>query len=378
MADRDTLLSTLTISDAERSQTGGASVLKILAGIGAVILLGGVVYFTPLSDVFFGTEEAEAAKGAANTTAASVPAVKVLKSDTAPSASSASTASTQASPITATESANPSGGTRAGGAATSDEDILNAAGYVTARRIATVSAELTGLITDVLIEEGMSVKAGQPLAYLDYDIAQAEYKLASARVRAAKAATAAILAEFDEAQRDLERAKSLKAGDYATEARVTAAESRVLVLKARIDGSRADEDIATYDADRLRSRFADHTIRAPFDGVVVVKAAQPGEIVSPVSAGGGFTRTGICTIVDMNSLEIEVDVNEAFIARVFEGQKITANLDAYPDLDIPARVAAIIPTADRAKATVRVRIEILDRDSRILPDMGVKVAFLKS
>ena len=119
-------------------------------------------------------------------------------------------------------------------------------------------------------------------------------------------------------------------------------------------------------------------LRAPFAGVVVTKNAQPGEMISPISAGGGFTRTGICTIVDMTSLEIEVDVNEAYIQRVKAGQDVNAVLDAYPDWQIPAEVIAIVPTADRQKATVRVRIGFRERDSRVLRDMGVKVAFLGS
>jgi len=123
--------------------------------------------------------------------------------------------------------------------------------------------------------------------------------------------------------------------------------------------------------------MADMVIRAPFSGVALSKDAQPGEMVSPVSAGGGFTRTGISTIVDMRSLEIEVDVNESYINRVTARQPVTAVLDAYPDFEIPAKVIAVVPTADRQKATVLVRIGFNQLDPRILPDMGVKVTFLR-
>ncbi|RMB13029.1 efflux RND transporter periplasmic adaptor subunit [Eilatimonas milleporae] len=259
-----------------------------------------------------------------------------------------------------------------------DNRILNASGYITARRIATVSAEITGLIKSVLIEEGMGVSQGQVLARLDDAIARADYNLANARVVQARTEVDRIVANLSEAERDLARATELRKNDFATEARVTQAQADLAALKAQLANAEASVDVARYEADRLKERLDDHTIRAPFDGVVTVKAAQPGEIVSPVSAGGGFTRTGICTIVDMTSLEIEVDVNEAFIGRVFEGQTVLANLDAYPSWDVPAEVIAIIPTANRDKATVRVRIAIGVRDDRILPDMGVKVAFLRA
>ena len=137
-------------------------------------------------------------------------------------------------------------------------------------------------------------------------------------------------------------------------------------------------EVARLEVARQKEIVDDHTVKAPFSGIVTIKNAQPGEIVAPGSAGGGFTRTGICTIVDMTSLEIEADVNEAFIGRIFNDQQVRANLDAYPDWDIPASVIAIIPTANRDKATVRVRIRLDVADSRILPDMGVKIAFYGS
>lgn len=258
------------------------------------------------------------------------------------------------------------------------EKILNASGYITARRMATVSAEIMGLITDVRVEEGMTVERGQILATLDDAVANANLQFAKAQVRASEARIGSIKANLAEAERVLDRARQLNEADFSSEASVTRAQADVESLRANLQSAQADVDVARSEQQRQQERYDDHTIKAPFGGVVTVKNAQPGEIVAPSSAGGGFTRTGICTIVDMGSLEIEVDVNEAFIGRVFEGQRVEANLDAYPDWNIPASVIAIIPTADRAKATVRVRISIDVKDSRILPDMGVKVAFMKA
>lgn len=257
------------------------------------------------------------------------------------------------------------------------ERILNASGYITARRMATVSAEIMGLITEVTVEEGMYVQEGQVLAKLDAALARVNLNYAEAQLKVLSARAESIAANLSEAKRVLTRVSTLKNSDFSSESTITRAQADVDSLQASLAGAKADIEVANLEVQRQRERLDDHTIRAPFAGVVTVKNAQPGEIVAPTSAGGGFTRTGICTIVDMDSLEIEVDVNEAFIGRVTEGQKVEANLDAYPDWTIPASVIAIIPTADRAKATVRVRIGIDVKDPRILPDMGVKVAFLK-
>lgn len=258
-----------------------------------------------------------------------------------------------------------------------DERILNASGYITARRIATVSAEITGRIVEVNVEEGMEVAEGQVLARLDDAVARVNLQLARAQLNAQRAQINNIQASLDEALRVLKRANELNAKSLVSEAELTRAQAQVDALSAQIKSARANAEVSTFEVQRQQERVDDHTIRAPFAGIVTVKNAQTGEIISPGSAGGGFTRTGICTIVDMDSLEIEVDVNEAFIGRVFTGQPVQANLDAYPEWDIPAEVIAIIPTADRAKATVRVRIAILEKDARILPDMGVRVAFLR-
>lgn len=258
------------------------------------------------------------------------------------------------------------------------EEVLNASGYITARRIATVSAETMGLITSVEVEEGMQVKTGQILATLDDSLAKVNLQLAAARVVSLEASISSTETDLTEAQRVLERINTLGKESYISEAQQTRAQADTDKLSAALKASRADIETARLQVKQQQELLDNHTIRAPFSGVVTVKNAQPGEIVSPSSAGGGYTRTGICTIVDMGSLEIEVDVNEAYIGRVKAGQPVKANLDAYPGWDIPASVIAIIPTADRAKATVRVRIQIETVDERILPDMGVKVAFLKT
>jgi len=256
--------------------------------------------------------------------------------------------------------------------------ILNASGYITARRMATVSAKVLGLITMVNVEEGMSVKRGQILARLDSREATVNLNYALAQQVAAETRIGRIKANLAEAKRVLKRSKELNSSNYSSEAVLSRAQAVMESLESDLLTAKADVKVAGLEVKRQQERLNNYTIRAPFDGVVTVKNAQPGEIVAPSSAGGGFTRTGICTIVDMRSLEIEVDVNEAFIGRVFKGQKVEANLDAYPDWTIPASVIAVIPTANRAKATVRVRIRIDVRDPRILPDMGVKVAFLKN
>jgi RND family efflux transporter MFP subunit len=255
--------------------------------------------------------------------------------------------------------------------------ILNASGYITARRMATVSAEVMGLIASVEVEEGMQVSAGQVLARIDDALARVNLQFAQAQVKVLQSRVNSIKANLAEAERQQLRYAGLMDKNYSSRAQLTQSQASVQSLQADLASAHADIEVTRLEVDRQRERLADHTIRAPFSGVVTQKNAQPGEIVAPSSAGGGFTRTGICTIVDMDSLEIEVDVNEAFIGRVTAGQKVSANLDAYPQWDIPATVIAIIPTADRAKATVRVRIGIDEKDARILPDMGVKVAFLK-
>ncbi len=258
---------------------------------------------------------------------------------------------------------------------TAQSDLV-ASGYVVARRKATVAAEITGKVTDVFVEEGMVVTEGQELARLDTILPEADLASAKARVVSAEANVESGLADLKDAERILERTRNLQAKDYATQADLTKNQARADVLRAQWHKAQADLATAKVDVMRDNETLDKHHIKAPFAGVVVDKNAQPGEMISPLSAGGGFTRTGVCTIVDMDSLEIEVDVNEAFIHKVAAQQKVNAVLDAYPDWTIPASVIAIVPTANRDKATIKVRIALLQKDPRILPDMAVKVTFL--
>jgi RND family efflux transporter MFP subunit len=253
--------------------------------------------------------------------------------------------------------------------------LLNGSGYVVARREATVSSKVTGKVIEVLIEEGMRVEAGQVLARLDDTNVKASLQLAEAQLGAAKAALAEIRVRLDEAERELRRINDLAASRIDTQAALDHALADVNSQKARLESQQAAVTVAEKEAAIWQQQLEDTVIRAPFAGIVTVKNAQPGEMISPISAGGGFTRTGICTLVDMASLEIEVDVNESYINRVQTGQPVEATLDAYPDWKIPAKVIALIPTADRQKATVKVRVGFLELDPRMLPQMGVKVAF---
>jgi RND family efflux transporter MFP subunit len=255
--------------------------------------------------------------------------------------------------------------------------VLNATGYVTARRRATVSSKITGKVVEVNIEEGMEVREGQILARLDDETQRAAVALAMAQAEAARRNVNESEVRLKEARIHLERITKLVGVGYSTAAEVDAARAAVDSLDARIRAAREQVRVAERQIALERTNLDSTIIRAPFAGVVISKDAQPGEMVSPVSAGGGFTRTGIGTIVDMASLEIEVDVNESYINRVRPDQAVTAVLDAYPDWQIPARVITTIPSADRQKATVLVRIGFMQLDPRILPDMGVKVTFLR-
>lgn len=256
--------------------------------------------------------------------------------------------------------------------------VLDASGYVVARREATVSAKLTGKVAEILVEEGMAVEKDQIVARLDAATQQAQLDLAEAQVGSAQASLVEIEAQLRAARLERDRQRDLAERDLASESSLDVAEAAFDELAARLETGHQNVEVAARNVALAEDALANMTIRAPFGGVVVSKNAQPGEMISPVSAGGGFTRTGICTIVDMDSLEIEVDVNEAYIQRVKPAQRVSATLDAYPDWQIPSEVIAIVPTADRQKATVRVRIGFLERDERILRDMGVKVAFLGS
>jgi HlyD family secretion protein len=255
--------------------------------------------------------------------------------------------------------------------------VLNATGYVTARRRATVSSKITGKVIEVNIEEGMAVRQGQVLARLDAETQRASVALAEAQAEAARRNVNESEVRLNEARINFERITKLVGVGYSTAAEVDAARAAVDSLDARIRAAREQVRVAERQIALEQTNLDSTVIRAPFAGIVISKDAQPGEMVSPVSAGGGFTRTGIGTVVDMASLEIEVDVNESYINRVKPEQAVTAVLDAYPDFQIPAKVITTIPSADRQKATVLVRIGFIELDPRILPDMGVKVTFLR-
>jgi RND family efflux transporter MFP subunit len=255
--------------------------------------------------------------------------------------------------------------------------VLNASGYIVARRRATVSSKVTGKVLDVLIEEGHPVREGQVLAHLDDTQPRASLNLAEAQLASAQKGMAEDQAKLAQAEITLRRREALLKEQVVGKAEVDDAQSIVDSTRARIAYSQQQIGVAERQVELQKTMLADMVVRAPFAGIVISKDAQPGEMISPVSAGGGFTRTGIGTIVDMSSLEIEVDVNETYINRVVPGQKVEATLDAYPDWRIPAHVITTIPSADRQKATVKVRIGFESLDPKILPDMGVKVAFLR-
>jgi RND family efflux transporter MFP subunit len=254
--------------------------------------------------------------------------------------------------------------------------ILNASGYVTPRRRATIAAKITGRVTGVFFDEGTHVKAGQLLATLDDSDVKKALDSAKADRDSSQAAIADFQVQLKFSQIELRRAEQLQQAGVQTQEQLDTASTNVDSLKAKINLAKQQVQGSEMRIREAQQAVDNCTITAPYDGIVVSKDAQVGEMVSPISAGGGFTRTGIATIVDMNSNEIEVDVNESFIARVKDHQKVTAILDAYPDWEIPSHVRTVIPTADRQKATVKVRISFDKLDPRILPDMGIKVTFL--
>jgi len=260
----------------------------------------------------------------------------------------------------------------------SNASVLDATGYLTARRMATVSSKITGKVREVMIEEGQHIKVGQVMATLDPIDADAQRKLANSQLAVSQSQQGSLRAQLKLAEADVARYQDLAARRFVGSAQVEQYVSQRDALSAQLETAQRNAQVAA-DQVRIADYGLDNTvIRAPFSGVVIAKAAQPGEIVSPLSAGGGFTRTGIGTLVDMDSLEIEVDVNEAYIGRVLPKMPVEAVLNAYPEWKIPAEVIAIIPSADRSKATVKVRIALINKDPRMVPEMGVKVSFLET
>ncbi|RZA21902.1 MAG: efflux RND transporter periplasmic adaptor subunit [Lysobacteraceae bacterium] len=260
-----------------------------------------------------------------------------------------------------------------GGSAT----VLDATGYVVARRMATVSAKIPGKVREVLIEEGQRVEAGQVIATLDPIDAEQQRSLSASQLSAARSQAVGVQAQVKDAEANAARLGALVAQKLVSRAQFEQAVAQRDALRAQLATAQRNAQVAG-DALRISAQGVDNTIvRAPFAGVVIAKAAQPGEIISPMAASGGFTRSGIGTIVDMDSLEIEVEVGEAFIGRVKPGMPVEATLNAYQDWKIPAEVIAIIPAADRGKATVKVRVALKQKDARIVPEMGVRVSFLE-
>ncbi|HEX7342440.1 MAG TPA: efflux RND transporter periplasmic adaptor subunit [Rhodanobacteraceae bacterium] len=256
--------------------------------------------------------------------------------------------------------------------------VLQATGYVTARREATVSAQIVGTLTSVRIEEGDHVKQGQILATLNSSSQQAQLNSAKAGVLNARATLNELSIEAAQAVREAKRQNTLVAEHLVSAQQAQQATTKVADLQAQITAQRAQVKMALAQQNMAQVNYDYTFVRAPFAGVVTQKSAQVGEIVAPSAAGGGFTVTGIATIVDMNSLEVDVDVNEAYISRVKPNMPATAVLDAYPDWKIPAHVIAIVPTADKGKATVKVRVALDHKDARIIPNMGVRVTFLEA
>ncbi|MCW1915183.1 efflux RND transporter periplasmic adaptor subunit [Luteolibacter sp. GHJ8] len=257
----------------------------------------------------------------------------------------------------------------------SAKTLLNATGYVTTRLDATVSSKVTGKVAEILVEEGMKVEKGQVLARLDDSNVQTALRLAEARLESSKRALEEAEPALAYAEAELNRLRGLEQTRAVSKTDYERAEAEARGRRAGLERLRSEVTVSERQVDDWKQQLDDTIIRAPFAGVVTTKDSQPGEMISPISAGGGFTRTGICTLVDMKSLEIEVDVGESFINRVKSGQPVEATLDAYPSWKIPCKVIAIIPTADRQKATVKVRVGFDQLDPRILPQMGVKVAF---
>lgn len=276
---------------------------------------------------------------------------------------------TRAIPVQ-TVTATTSGGAAGPGA------VLQATGYVTARRQATVSTQITGTLTQVLIEEGVHVDKGQIIARLEDSGLRATLNVANANVMAAQAQVTHAQAQLKQAESDSGRQDTLAASGMLSKQAAEQARTAVSTYAAQLDARRREAEAARAQVAQAKVNFDYAVVRAPFSGVVTVKAAQVGEIVSPLSAGGGFTRTGVGTIVDMDSLEVDVDVSESYINQVRPDMPAEAVLSAYPDWKIPARVVAIVPAADRGKATVKVRVALEQKDARIVPDMGVRVSFL--
>jgi RND family efflux transporter MFP subunit len=343
----DDLLSSLSIDrKAEGAKSGKSFLLLLTVLLGASTLV--------LAYLLYTQQTASMSMVANPATAASAATVAAAEAGESPGSAAQQTLA-----------ARPSNDTR----------ILDASGYVVAMRVATASSKTVGRIVEVLVEEGMQVEEGQIVALLDSETQLIQLNLARARLARSEAAQNESRARLREAELALTRAGRMAEAKLVSQEDLDNAEIRVDQINAELDRQAAEIRIAEQEILLQERIIEENIIRAPFSGVVVQKNAQPGEIIAPSTSGGGFTRTGICTIVDMSSLEIEVNVTESYINRVFVGQRAEAVLDAYPDFVSPAAVSAIVPTADRQRATIKVRVKFDELDPRILPDMGVKVAF---
>jgi RND family efflux transporter MFP subunit len=249
---------------------------------------------------------------------------------------------------------------------------------VVARTKASVSSKISGRLAYLGVEEGSVVRRGEIIARLENQDYAAIVEQAEAEVLRSEAALQEARAQRDQLQRDLRRARALLNDSLVSEqevedlaARLEAGEARVGVQQAQVQAALAAVGVATANLENTH-------IRAPFDGTVLRKDAEVGEVVAPVATGGGLTRGAVVTMADLESLEVEVDVNEAYIAQIQDGQPARITLDAYPDTTYDGAVRQIVPTADRQRATVLVKVSILNKDPRILPEMGARVDFLES
>ncbi len=253
------------------------------------------------------------------------------------------------------------GTAEATGGGSANGDGISANGYVVARTKASVSSKILGRLAWIGVHEGSVMKANDVIARLD----DADY---AAAANSAKATAASIEAQLAQAKRDLTRQRKLAQDGLVPPSALEDSQTKLDVLTAQLGSAHAQMQLAEASLENTR-------VRAPFAGTVLRKDAEVGEIVAPSSAGGGLTRTAIVTMADLTTLEVEVDVNEAYIAQVHNGQPARITLDAYPDTSFVGRVRQVVPTADRQKATVLVKVSILDRDPRILSEMGAKVVF---
>ncbi len=273
--------------------------------------------------------------------------------------------------------ASPIGGSEGGGAGAGVASVT-ANGYVVARTRASVSAKLAGRIADLKVSEGSNVKEGEIIALLENADYQAQAAQAEAGLGTARAELAEARAESEVLAREARRLGGIRAenAELVAEQELDNVEGRAAQAAARVDAAAARLQAAEAGRRFARANLENTVIRAPFSGTVLRKEAEIGEVVAP-SVGGGLTRGAVVTMADLTTLEVEVDVNEAYISRVRKGGPAKITLDAYPDTSFRGEVRQVVPTADRQRATVQVKVSITDRDPRILPEMGSRVDFLE-